>query len=295
MTSTNQSRSLGIALVLAASFGYALQLPLRHLAELQGTSSLQLVFLATLAASVIILPTLPWCLKNRPPWIGVLVLACGRGMAISGYFQALQTLPPSLAVMFFFSGPLLVLLQTTVFRLEKLTLMQFTSFFIGISGLALALDSSLNVEELTGVLWALFGGLGLSWEYIAVRVWIPLNKAISGTLLSIIASSALVMPMAWYFDSAHLPPTLIHWYPVILLSVFALILPTALLLKGIVHAGANTASLLTLAEPVFTIAIALFFGWDSPTFRTWVGMLLLLSALGLAAYRKEDSPETSNS
>ena len=205
MTSTNQSRSLGIALVLAASFGYALQLPLRHLAELQGTSSLQLVFLATLAASVIILPTLPWCLKNRPPWIGVLVLACGRGMAISGYFQALQTLPPSLAVMFFFSGPLLVLLQTTVFRLEKLTLMQFTSFFIGISGLALALDSSLNVEELTGVLWALFGGLGLSWEYIAVRVWIPLNKAISGTLLSIIASSALVMPMAWYFDSA--PPS----------------------------------------------------------------------------------------
>ena len=217
-------------------------------------------------------------------WLGL-----GFASAGIGYYEAGFKIGFSLAVILFFLFPVIVTLYSMFVLRLKASRLQVTAMITALLGLLLALDVTTDIQNYTGIAWALLAAVSTAFILIYRSHYAPnINDRISLTVLMTAAS--LAMGLIILFKGADFPATINAWYWSILLAIISGLLPIGLLMAGSRIIGALDASTLSVLEPIVAIAVSILILDDSAGIKTFLGgTLVIVSALVLTRSRIKEA------
>lgn len=236
---------------------------------------------------------LPLVLLLRAPWPTgrVADIALSGILLHAGYVGAVWCairlgMPAGLAALIAGMQPVLTAFAAPLIG-EKVTLRQWIGLLLGLGGVALVVSSKVSLSGLSGTSIGL-GILGL----VSITIGTLYQKyrcahfdLRSGTLIQYLASTAVLLPLAMYFEEFNLALTSVHWtvgfigallWAIFMLSMGAVFLLFVLIRK---RAATSVASLLYLTPPTTALMAWIMFG----EVFSLVGIAgMLLAVLGVA-------------
>lgn len=285
MTGTPAPRpTVGIGLILASSFAFAIG-PVGAGLALQGgggalaVATLRGVVAAALMALLIPLLRQGFGLDRRAwPW----AVACGvlQGVAVGALIGAIALVPVGVAVLVFFTHPLLLAAVAHLRGTERLGLRQFLLIGAAMLGLALVLAPEFRGLAPAGVALAALSSVAIAAMILcigraqrhATSTQINLHATAIGTLGTGLLATLL---SAWA-----LPAGAAGWLGILaaglgvgfgLLAFFA----------ALRHLGPVRASVLSSLEPLISIVLASALLGQALRAEQWAGALLVVAALAL--------------
>lgn len=157
---------IGILLVLAIGFGFAMANTLAGVAYTGGTDALTVstsrFFLPALIIAVILLATGQPLLMPKRDGLIAAVLGLVTVAYTWGLLSAIEVLPVPLAVLVFYLFPIFTTFIVAAMGWEKLHRINVIAAFVAFAGLALALGVSGKGLDLVGVALAAMSALGLA-------------------------------------------------------------------------------------------------------------------------------------
>ncbi|MBP1934272.1 EamA family transporter [Ammoniphilus resinae] len=212
------------------------------------------------------------------------LLLSGIPMGLTGmlYYQSLQTLDASLAIIFLFQFVWIgTLLEWLIYR-KKPTLGKIVSIAVLLVGSVLAAGLLTN------------GATGLSWEGMAWGILSAFSFSSFILLSSIVGREAppllksalmasggmitiyLVFPPVFLFDL----PTLSGIAPYgLFLGLFGVVLPPLLFSIGMPHVGAGLGTILSASELPVAVTMSAVVLAEAIGLSQWIGVLLILAGI----------------
>jgi len=288
MTASPAER-LGLSMAAASAACYALSAVMAGLAFSEGNEPGTLVTGRFLTALLLAYPLVLW--RGRPLALpaGALLLVAGvvagsLGTA-GGYMAAIRHMPVSLAVLVFYTYPLVVTIGECVLQRRPPGLRLVVALLLGFVGLGLALGADLSALTLAGFGYGLLAsasctllflcGRRLTAPHATLALFAHVNLACFVLMLSIVlAQGALVLPVS-----------LTGWGG-LLASCLAFAAAFLLQLQAVKRAPPEPAALIYNAEPLITILVAWLFLGQLLSGLQWLGVGLVLTALFLLVGRK---------
>jgi drug/metabolite transporter (DMT)-like permease len=272
--------------VIAATFCYGSITPLVRLAYDDGATPLTIVALRSavfvLAIGAYLAFTRGGIDLPRRAWFASLVLAGFMVLWAYGYMASVAFIPVSLAVLLFFTFPLLVAVFAAIAGQDRMTILKAVALVAAFAGLVLALGPSWGALDWRGVAFALGASVIGAFAYIFVtpvfrqydlmqvsfltHLWMALGTLAYGLLVKDFA-----LPRSM---EGQLPVLLVVILYVGAFSLWALAMP----LIGPVR----TAGMMNL-EPVISIALAALILGERLTYVQLGGAVLVLVALVMVA------------
>lgn len=198
----------------------------------------------------------------------------------SFYFSSVKFIPASLAVLLFYTYPVFVALLSSLVIKEMLTAQIFSSIGLATIGLIMVLGTSFNNINSYGVMLA-FGAALVYSVYIVLgnRVVKQLPVMVTSAFVTLFASiSYLVVGISTF--NIKLDLTVEAWMAVAGVALFSTILAIFTFFRGIELIGSTKASILSMIEPLVTIAFsALLFYERLSLLQVLGGIFVLLSSV----------------
>lgn len=283
----------GIALGLAAAFGFATSGPLVKGLFQAGWTPLGAVFVRTGLAALILAPLGllsmrgRWALLRRD-WSIVLVFGV-LSVAVSQvcYFAAVQRMPVGIALLIEYLAPvLLVGLAWVRTRLAPPRLVVLASA-LAIVGLALVVDLTGRGPDLLGVGFALLAAVGAASYYLlsAIPLTIPTIALSSfglivGTAALGLAGLLRILPFrVGAADVSLLGHTVAWWLPMGIIVIAATAFPYVAGVIGITHMGERLSSFVGLSEVLFAVLLAWLVLGEVPTHLQALGGVLIVAGV----------------
>ena len=279
---------LGSALAVLCAVCYGASLPLSRLAYDHGTNAitvLTLRYLALVLALSLWLRLMRRSLLITPRLIGVCFLVGLCFFATSGgTLAAVVYIPVSLAVLVFYTYPIITLALVSVIERRAPSAVDLIAILAGFVGVGLALEVKFERLDPLGIGLALVAALGVAFSLILASRALP---AVGAVLVSAYASaSAFLMGLATMLgmDALSLPRT--HTGTALLVLVIILFGTAIVSMLGSLRliGPVRSATLLCL-EPVTAIVIAVLALGESLSPQQWLGGVLVGIAMLLAARR----------
>ena len=289
--------STGVAAVMVAAACYGCNIPFARLAGTMGMPGTDLVVLrASLLCAGIALAALllrfPLAVRQseRRTLLG-LALAC----AVIGpaYLTSVAFVPVGIAVMVFYTYPLIILALSPLLDGTRLTPLRLAIFALAFAGIALAIGPAAGGLDWRGLALAGLASLGATAQFFfgargpggggwATVFWV--NVAVLP--VSLAASIAFGGPAGLAALQAAAVPSAVTT----LFFVAGLVLQ----LRGLRLAGAAASGLIFCLEPVVAIAVAALVLGERLDLFQYLGAALVLAAIalnfGFGAMRKEPAP-----
>jgi drug/metabolite transporter (DMT)-like permease len=267
--------ALHVAVVLfgfAALFGKWLALP-----AVEIVLGRTVVAAATLAV-VLSVQRLPW---RRPD----AALAVNGGLLALhwvAFFAAVQLAGVAIALLAFASFPVFVLAIESVERRRAPDRVEWGAITLVIAGLALLVpELRWSSAALQGHACGVAAGLTFAVLTLRSRRAVPKYGALALALWQNAFAALWLLPIA-LFDSATIPPTAFDVVRLVALGVLCTALAHTLFITSMRRVSAHTASVVSVLEPVYGIALAAVLLGERPDARTAAGMLLIVAAASLA-------------
>lgn len=290
----SQSTLRGMGLALCATLFYGQVPVLARLAFLHGVDGIAVVLARTAFIACVLAPMAFAArgdlavLRARP---GALALQGLATLAVStGIILSVQFIPASLAVMIFFSAPLIVLLAAPVVEGTRLTPARLAIGALGFSGLAIALGPSFQSLDPRGLGLAAMAACGYALQFFSGRR---------------LAEGLRPLPLAWAVHAVILPPVLL-FYGLMgkaaqtpldatgLAGLFAVcavyVLGYSLHMASLRQADASKVVMFFNFEPVVTMATATLLLGEQLTAAQVTGFAIVLSALLLSGWAAGKHP-----
>lgn len=303
MRTGTSGAGLGLALASAASFGTsgAFASSLLDAGWTAGSAVTVRVVVATLALTV---PAL-LLLRGRYAQLrrGVRTVAAYGVVAVAGaqlcYFNAVEHLPVSVALLLEYSGVLLVVGWTWARHGHRPARLTTLGGVVALAGLALVLDllGSRDVDPV-GVLWGLGAAVGLATYFVIssdtedalpplVVAW---GGLATGAVALLLAGAVGVLPLAAPRTDVTLASTRMSWLvPVLGMSLLAAAVAYVTGIVGARLLGARVASFVGLTEVLFAVLFAWLLLDQVPRPVQLLGGLLVL--VGIALVRAGERPD----
>jgi drug/metabolite transporter (DMT)-like permease len=211
------------------------------------------------------------------------LLLSGTPFALTSifYYQSLQTLNASLAIVFLFQFVWIGTLFDLIFFKKRPTQKKLISIAILLVGslLAASVFGQKSGFSLTGMCWGLFAaftyttGMFLSGH---VEIEVP---AVEKSALLATGGSILIMSLMppTFVTNTH---TLVSLAPYgLILGFFGVALPPLLYAIGIPHVGTGLATILSASELPMATMMSFFVLKESLTPSRWVGVILIMGAI----------------
>ena len=213
-------------------------------------------------------------------WLGL-----GFASAGIGHYEAGFKIGFSLAVILVFLFPVIVTLYSIFVLRLKTSRLQVIAMITALLGLLLALDIKTDIQNYTGIAWALLAAVSTASLLIYRSHYAPdIDDRISLTVCMIAASLAIGIVIL--SKGAAFPATINAWCWNILLAIICGLLPIGLLMAGSRKIGALDASTLSVLEPIVAIAVSILILDDSASINTLLGgTLVIVSAVILTRSR----------
>lgn len=208
---------------------------------------------------------------------GLLAL-CGLILAVHWtlFFQSVQVSSVAVGLLAYSSFPVFTVFLEPLLLGEPRDRGSLGFALLCVLGIALIVPGfDLSNSTLQGVLYGLGAGLTFSILSIANRRLVRTHSSLKIAFYQDLLAMLFLLPFV-----ASSPPRLSArtlWLLAVL-GIFCTGAAHTLFIKGMKHAGARTASILSSLEPVYGIVLALAFLGEVPALRTIAGGALILAA-----------------
>ena len=251
---------LGAALAGAAGIGFAANSTAAKLAYEGGSNPLTYLSLrSALAAALVLTIILVLGRSTKMPWRRRLA-AIGLGAILAvysyGLLAAIQFIPVALAVLIFYTFPLLTSIYMWVSGRERPTWLSVGAILVAFFGLALALDVTSGQLNLEGVALAIMAALGITVVVVLNNRLVGTDDSRPITLHMMLSAMTLFVVITLVLGDFALPQTGLGWTGILVgTSAYAFAIVTIFIAMS--YAGAVPAALSLNLEPV----ASMFFGF----------------------------------
>lgn len=283
--------ALGILLALAAATGYGFIPPLARVAFENGVPTWEsalcravliiVTFLA--AASMLRMP-----LKvPRDCWPALTVLSASTLFVSLGYLASVEFIPVGLAVIIFYTFPVIVLLAAPVLEGRPLGAYRLAVACLAFGGLAIAIGPSLDSLDIRGILFAVLAAFSAAGQLFSGRTLSARMPPIAfGLIAHLLLLPFMVAATLWWSGGTLrlLSGDTVNatgYGAALALSVF-FIITYFVHMKSLTFAPASTVAPFFNAEPVITMIIATLILGERLSLNQYVGGAVVLVALVLA-------------
>jgi len=289
----HQWRGSLLVLVSAVSFGF---MPIfARFAYRTGVGVQELLFirfiLAFLLMGILLRLTGRVSIPSRNQLLVVLALGgIGYFLQSTLYFTALLYIPVSVVAPVLYTYPAFVTAGSLALGWERASIPVVLSLLLALVGLTLLANPIFNVSVV-----GFFIALGAAITYTAyILVSTRALKAISGEVGSLYVMGATGLSFgisSLLAGELHLQWSLEAWVWVVLVSLISTSLAITTFFQGLKLIGPSRASILSIAEPVTSIATASIIFNELLSITQWAGCLLILLATIFAALSKTSRTE----
>ena len=254
------SKEKGTVLVLLASVFFGTEAIFAKLAFASGINFISTIAFRFLLSSIVLLSLLFFTgnrlsvPRSSYKIFGVLIIffiilaAC--------MYKALELLPASLTVLFFYSFPALTGLLDYIIKGEVLSKSKLLALFLSFLGLVFLLFSSVNTLPMLGVLFAL--GAAVANAFLMVLSPLALKKVneLNLTTWMFLGSAVFYLIVGALTGSLSYGLTLPGWLNLITLALISTAAANVALIYGLGIVGSTTAAIVQTIEPVVTAFLA---------------------------------------
>jgi len=287
------SQRKGVILVLLASVFFGLEGIFSKLAYASGVTYLSTVTLRALFAGFVLLIVIALARINfKVPkkligFLGLLtVLFTVNGASL---YKALELLPASLAILFFYSFPVFTCLFDYLIKKERLDQRKLLALALSLSGLALLQFSSLGTLPLSGVLFAFTASLANALFMVLSPLILKEIHELTLTCWMFIGSAVFYLLIGGWTGSLDFSSlTLQGWIYLILLGLISTAAANVALIYGLGAVGSSTAAIVQTLEPVVTAVLAFLVFKERLSGWQLLGAMLVIAAVILPNLNVED-------
>jgi probable blue pigment (indigoidine) exporter len=234
----------------------------------------------------------PLRFERRELWAAPLIGAVMAGYS-GAYYMAITTMPVVLAVLTFYTYPLMTGVFLWLTGEEKFGASGFAALILAFIGLVLALDVSGSSFDLAGTLWALWGAVGFSAVLILSAHLLPKRTDTRPrTLLMLGTASVVAILTVAVSGEVWFPKTSVGWSGLIGSSLCYAAAMTSVLFAASAL-GATRVALVMNVEPVASLVLTYFIlGERLGPFQLF-GVALVVASIFLFRPRREPAAVAS--
>jgi len=226
--------------------------------------------------------------KERIPIRKVMVLGFIFAFAALTAFFGLERLPASTYVVLFYTYPAMVVLLS-FFLGEKIKAIAWVALVMALIGVALTVPdfSTDGAGDIIGVGFAIANAAVVALYYIvSKRVMSGVNDVFRATaflMMGTLLTLSILIPLR----GIQFPPNLTTLLSMMALGAFCTVMPVFGVNFGIQKIGASQASLISTAEPVLSMIVAMILLGEIILPIQWVGAVLIIGSVILLQLRPQ--------
>ena len=197
-------------------------------------------------------------LRGQPPWLPPPLgrKAIGVGLLVAayafGYLGAVQYIPVSLAVLIFYTYPLLTGVGARLFEREALSPGKLLALGLGLLGVALAVEVTLTGIDARGLGLAALGAVGIAASIIASQRAMRTTGSLSVTFYVNLVAAFVYLAVGLLRGGFALPDTAAGWHALLAMPLFFSVGIIGFFAAVSLIGGVKTATIMNV-EPVFTV------------------------------------------
>lgn len=282
---------MGAIACLASAAGFGIMAVLARAAYDDGVNVSTLLFVRFgLAAAVLLVVAVARgslaSLGRRGVLAGLALGGIGYALQSTFYFSALQHADAAVVALVFYVYPVLVMVAAVALGREALSGRRTAALALALAGTVLVLaGASTGSFALVGVLLA--AGAAITYTcYIvvgdALTSGLPPVPLAAVVCLGAFVTFAATGTVRGEIDLGFAPT---GWLWLTLIALVSTVGAVLLFFAGLAKVGPSTAALLSVLEPVVTVASAAVVLGEAPTAAQWAGGLLVLGAVVVLQWR----------
>ena len=247
---------LGGALVVVVALAFTSSVILARLAYDAGSDAVTVLALRYSVAATLLY--IYFLLRGQAAWLprplGLKAMAIGLLVATYayGYLGAVQYIPVSLAVLVFYTYPLLTGLAARLFEREALGPSRLAALAAGLLGVALAVGVTLRGLDARGLGLAVLGAVGLAATIILSQRTMRAAGTLGVTFYVNLVAALAYVAIGLLRGGFALPSTPAGWHALLAMPLFFSVGITGFFAAVSLIGGVRTATIMN-AEPVFTV------------------------------------------
>jgi drug/metabolite transporter (DMT)-like permease len=215
----------------------------------------------------------------------------GLGYAGSSefYFISSRYIGTGLAMVIFFSYPLVIALASWINHRKKLTLMSIFTLIMMVSGLFLLQNSQYHSFNFIGLFFGIIAALCYAFYIIGSKRYsssLSLNSTVL-TMMVCFGCALIFLILAISEKTFIFPHTIKNWIHLLLLGIVATALPIQLMLEGLKYVSSMRASIISVLEPLVTVFLGIILLNESVSFLQILGGTMILGSALLIQFQKE--------
>ncbi|HLE07033.1 MAG TPA: EamA family transporter [archaeon] len=185
-----------------------------------------------------------------------------------------------------YTAPIFAAIFGYLFLREKINMHTLTAIIVGFIGLMFLFNPTNLTDNIGGNFFGLLTGICFGSYFVITRFLGKKYSAPTITFWTQLFGSAGLFPLIFLFDKpAAIPYTINLWLPVLAAGIIVF-LGYILLNFGLRKVAANTGSVLSLFEPLSSIAYGFIFFSEIPTVTTILGGILIISGILYMTYKQ---------
>jgi drug/metabolite transporter (DMT)-like permease len=214
--------------------------------------------------------------------------AIGYAGSSGFYFMASHYTGTGLAMVIFFSYPILIALLSWILHGTKFSLNTILILAFMILGLVLLKDSTNAHFRLIGIFFGVLAGACYAMYVIGSKKFSSLTFNHNRLALMVCFGCAFIfLCLALFYKNFSFPQTGKSWVYLLALSILCTALPIQLMLKGLKHISSMRASIISVLEPIITLLVGAALLHETLTHFQVVGVFILLLSSVLVQFQKE--------
>jgi len=208
------------------------------------------------------------------------------------YFESVKYISTSLQALLFYTYPIFVALLSFLIDIERPNSKLIASIAISVFGLFLVLGTSFKMLNFLGTFLAL-GAAAVYSVYIIIsnRVTKDISPVVTSAFITLSSAFAFLI-MGLSTNSLTFSFARSAWLPILGIVLFSTVISIFTLFRGMELLGSTRAAILSMIEPLTTIALSSMLFHDRLTPLQWLGGILVLVGAVMVVISKEQRRES---
>lgn len=284
----------GVLMVLLSAFGFALMPTFAKFAYQNDISVMTLLVIRFFLAAVIFFIYLAYTRQNirldKKSLLGLFFLGavCYTLQSVF-YFSAVKHIPASLVVLLVYTHPAIIAVISCSLGHEPVTKNIVLSLAISFAGLVLMLGTTLGTISGLGVLLALGAALVYSlYVILGNKMLKTVPPLMASAYIALFTSMGLLLPGLWS-GSIDFSFQAGAWPWILGLVACSTVLAMLTFFRGLEILGPTKSTVLSMAEPVFGVIIAILLFHDRLTGVQFLGAAGVIAGAVMIVYARDSS------
>lgn len=227
-------------------------------------------------------------ISKQTAFLMFLLGAIGYAGSSVFYFIASEYTGTGLAMVMFFSYPIIVALMSWAMTRQRIGAHTIAMLFVMVVGFFLLEDSSTQQIDVLGIIFGVIASLCYA-IYVVGSKRVTSIQMDSNVLTTIVCfgCAAVFLLLSIASNSFVVPASLKGWGYLVALGVLATAVPIQLMLEGLKYVSSMRASIISVIEPLITVFVGVLLLDESISQLQLIGAIIILSSALFVQLQKE--------